>query len=284
MRLFKTSYLWATLAAILATAAPAYAQLQPRDGMEPKLSDRTGRVTIEPFFGVRTLTTGASVDGVCTVTSTQPASLAAHRISSSIRTTHFGQIVNQLPGASVTSIDTALIGPMPYASKIQIVISDLGSGSTPACTGYQIEGDAWNGSSQTEILTTTINESTRPTTSKSWSRVTRVYLTGCSGFDASDALIVRTTGQIALSRRLSNTPGTADVLSICLTRLQAGTTQLACAAPSLFSYDTDLDANTIDVVDTDFALGTTQNGCPPDNSDIVIKYRAGSAAQGVRTY
>ena len=275
--LFLTRFFFPIVLAI--APAVALAQLQPRGGLEPKMLDRTGRTRTEYFQGVRTLTTGASVDGACTITSTQPASIAAHRISSSVRTGHFGYIVNQLPGASITSADiTTAIAPLPYAAKIQIVISDLGSGSTPACTAYRIEGDLWNGSPDFEQLTTALSESARPTSAKSWSRVTRVYLTGCSGFDASDALFVRVTGNIALGWRVGTTPGTYDVLSVCMPRLQAGTTQLACVSPSLLSFDTSLTANTVNVVDTDFALGTTQNGCPPDLSDFVVKYRANPGA------
>ena len=259
---------------LAASASIAVAQLQPRGGLEPKMLDRTGRYQTESFEMVRTLTTGASAGGACTITSTQPASIAAHRISSTVRTGHFGYVVNRLPGASVTSISTTDIAPMPYFGKVQIVISDLGSGSTPACTAYRIDGDLWNGTPDYEALTTTLNESTRPTSAKSWSRITSVQLTGCSGFDASDALFVRVTGNLALPRRIGTTPGTYDVLAVCLTRLQAGTTQQACVSPSLLSFDTSIYANSVNVVDTDFALGTTQNGCPPDGSDIVIRYRA----------
>jgi hypothetical protein len=263
-------------------AQTATAQLQPASGLEPKMLDRTGRTVNEVFPYVRTLATTSCVQ-TATVTAAVP-----YATTTTQRTNVHGYIIGFAPGVAPTGITiTTSIAPMMYASKVQIAISDVSGDTVPVCRGYEIRGDGWNGQSQVEIVpfstTTVLSETVWPISSKSWSRITYFRLTGCDSMDADDLVMVRQTAQVALNWRVGPTPGTYDVLSVCLTSIGAGATAVnsRCALPSAFSYDTDIDANTINLLDLDFRLGAAGQTCPTDGSSFLIKYRANP---GVRTY
>ena len=286
MHLFKTSYSWAALAAILATAAPAYAQLQPSTGIEPKLLDRTGRFQAYTIPQVRTLAAQTGV--LCTATSTALTTVPAV-ISTTLKANVAGYMVSSAGSASLTGWTvTTSIAPMEYFGKVQVLIADVSGDTTPACRYAEICGDLWNGSSKCEYHngintgTTQVGETTWLTSDYGWSRLTRVRVAECTSTDADDVLLVRQTPNISLPRRLSQTPGTTDVLSVCASNFVGSAAgSIRCVSPSLLSFDTDLEANSVNILDADFRMGAGLTSCPPENSPIQVNYRASPVA---RTY
>lgn len=266
-----------TLTLLSAIAFPALAQapLQPKTGLEPKLFDRTGRTITEHFPYVRTLATTSCVETATVVAAIPRATSATQRVNI------HGYIVGFAPGLSTTGITlTTSIAPMNYAGKVRIGITDVSNDTRPACLSYRIDGDSWNGTPQSETVVSTssvaISETIHPTTSKSWSRITRVRLAGCNEFDADDLVHIRHTAQVALRYRVSTAAATSDVISVCLDNIGTGgsAANSRCAHPSSISFDTDVDANTVNFLDTDLGPGAALLTCPTDGSSFFIKYRA----------
>lgn len=268
MRLSKfLTILAVALAASVSSTATA--QLQPKTGIEPKLFDRTARTITEFYPSVRTLSTA----GLCTITSTNGTLLP---ISATRRGGPYGYIVSNAE-ASITGMTvTTSIAAMAYAGKVQIGIMDQSSDTTPICSGYRICGDLWNGQPKCEEVvagpSTVLSESTRVISTYAYSRITSARVSSCSGWDADDALIVRSTPHLAMNYRIGGSASTVDMLSVCVTHLLAGTGVLHCATPSQLSVDTA--ANTVNVLDDAFSMGSDGTSCPQDRSSFTIKYRA----------
>jgi hypothetical protein len=267
-----------TLAIVIPTAA--HPQLQVKTGMEPKLFDRTARTLTEDFHRVRTNATTSCVE-TATVTAAVPlATSATQRVN--VR----GYIVGQAVGGSVTGITlTTSIAPMMYAGKVQLAFSDVSGDTVPVCGGYEIRGDSWNGAPQTEIVNAVANvavvsETLWPISSKSWSRITYVRLSSCGSTDADDLFMVRQTAHVALRYKISTNVTTTDALAVCLDNIGAGASLAngRCAYPSSLSWDTDADANTVNLLDVDLGPGASVQTCPTDGSAFYVKYRASPSA------
>lgn len=278
MRLSK----FLTIAAVALAAAAsstATAQLQPKTGIEPKLFDRTARDRDQVVTQVRTLATQSGL--YCTQTATNAAAPAV--ISTSLLTNVAGYMVSAVGAASLTGWTiTTSIAPMAYAGKVQVHISDTAGDTTPACQYVQICGDLWNGSPKcdtfdgTSVSGTQVGETVTLLSSSSFSRITRLRLSSCSGVDADDTLFVKQTPHIALKYRISSTP-TTDVLSVCGYQQMPTTTANAamrCVPASQLSFDTSLAANSVNILDADFRVGASLNQCLPENSTIQVWYRA----------
>lgn len=282
MRLFKTLPLLASL--VVSQAAFAALPTQVKDGTEIKQLDRIGRFDPYVIPQVRTLANGNASQ--CTVTSTAITSIPV-AISTTLKASMAGFFVSSVGAASLTGWTiTTSIAPMFYSGKVQVGISDAGGGSAPTCRYVELCGDLWNGSYYCEIHnginsgTAQVGEANFMTSDSSFSRLTRVRVAECTSVDSNDVVFVRQTGHIALPRRISSSPSTQDVLSVCFSTYSGSSASGArCVDPSLLSFDTTFRANSVNIVDADFRAGSSLAGCPPENSTFQIRYFASPRAQ-----
>lgn len=262
----------------------------------PEPGSIRARYTVQYYPIVRTLTNsnanvGSDTSYLTNVVQTTTvagllAQLAQHRLgqygvvaminASVAAITASGQTLTGIDGSGtgVAAASLGVINPS-YPSKLQVGIRDtttVGSAVVTCPTVYITGTRANSGAVDTEVLTN-LAEATVYTTRYAYLTLQSVRLgSACTNADASDRVVVRQTGEIALLGRLKTVN---DILQVCFVGTDATITngrQHTCRDGRFFTYDAV--ANTINLLSSQFPNygRASANRYFPDGHGVAITY------------
>lgn len=190
------------------------------NGLEPRFFDNTGRTQVYPIFDANIY---ATATGSVTKAITQVGTRGLVMTTGAQAMTGVSHITQ-----------TSSLAALPYPADLRFAFFDSGGGNTITCAQAVVYGIDWRGIPVTETIRT-LTEASPGRTTYTYQKITRLEVTGCNDFGASDQFQIYVGYRVGLPYRINRT---TDIINICSQTRTTASNISHCVGPTSITGDT----------------------------------------------